>query len=102
MTGICFTMPTMTARTVEVQFPPAIAWDRLKTAAMSLGKIEEAQENSHFLILKARYGLNPVRLRVSVLSGPSAATSRLEIQGRGQDIWGVASRKVIDKLCAAL
>jgi len=69
---------------------------------MSLGKIEEAQENSRFLVLKARYGLNPVRLRVSVLSGPSADTSRLDIHGRGQDIWGIASRKVIDRLCAAL
>jgi hypothetical protein len=95
-------MPTMTARTVELQLPTATAWDRLKTAATSLGKIEEAQENSRFLMLKARYGLNPVRLRVSVLSGPSAGTSRLDIQGRGQDVWGVASRKVIDRLCAAL
>lgn len=98
----CHTMPTMTARTVELQLPTAIAWDRLKTAARSLGKIEEAQENSRFLILKARYGLNPVRLRVSVLSGPSAETSQLDIQGRGQDVWGVASRRVIDRLCAAL
>ena len=69
---VCNTMPTMTARTVELQLPTAIAWDRIKTAATSLGKIEEAQENSRFLILKARYRLNPVRLRVSVLSGPSA------------------------------
>jgi Mg-chelatase subunit ChlI len=92
----------MTARTVELQLPAATAWDRLKTAAASMGKIEEAQENSRSLILKARYGLNPVRLRVSVLSGPSAETSRIDIQGRGQDVLGVASRKVIDKLCAGL
>jgi hypothetical protein len=92
----------MTARNVELDLPPAKAWEQLKTAATSLGKIEEAQENSRFLILKARYGLNPVRLRVSVLSCPSPNVSRIEIQGRGQDVWGVASRKVIDRLCAAL
>ena len=82
--------------------PTAAAWDRLQAAAASLGTIEEAQENSRFLVVKTRYGLNPVRLRVSVLSGPTAETSRLDIQARGQDIWGVASRKVIDRLCAAL
>jgi hypothetical protein len=92
----------MTARTVELQLPTAQAWDRLKTAAASLGKVEEAHDTSRYLVLKARYGLNPVRLRVSVHTGPLAGTSRLDIQGRGQDVWGVASRKVIDRLCAAL
>jgi len=86
---------------VELQVPARQAWDQLKSTAAGLGKIEEANEASRFLVFKARYGLNPVRLRVSVLSGPSEDTSRLDIQGRGQDIWGVASRKVIDGLCAA-
>ena len=81
---------------------PAAAWDKLKSAAASLGKIQEAHETSRYLVLKARYGLNPVRLRVSVVSGTSAGTARLDIQGRGQDVWGVASRKTIDRLCAAL
>lgn len=92
----------MTNMTVELQLPPEQAWDRVKAAADELGKVEEAHENSHYLLLKARYGLNPVRLRVAVLSGPTAQTSRLEIHGRGQDVWGVASRKVIDRLCAAI
>ncbi|WP_406816172.1 hypothetical protein [Mycobacterium sp. M23085] len=71
----------MKKTTVELQLPPEMAWDRLKTAAEELGKVEEAHENSHYLLLKARYGLNPVRLRISVLSGPTAETSRLEIHG---------------------
>jgi hypothetical protein len=91
----------MSNRTVELQLSPDVAWSQLKTAAATLGKVQEAHETARFLILRARYGLNPVRLRVSVLSGPSGDTSQLEIQGRGQDIWGVASRKVIDRLCAA-
>ena len=73
----------------------------LKAVAADLGNVEESHETSRFLIFKARYGLNPVRLRVSVQSGASDATSRLEIQARGQDIWGVASRKTMDRLCAA-
>src|SRR5437879_5371978 len=91
----------MSERTVELQIPPEAAWEQLKSTAATLGKVEEAHDTSRFLVLKARYGLNPVRLRVNVLTGPSRGTSRLEIQGRGQDVWGVASRKVIDRLCAA-
>jgi hypothetical protein len=85
---------------VELQLSPSDAWTQLKGAAAELGKVEEAHEAARYLILKARYGLNSVRLRVAVQSGPSES-SRLDIQGRGQDIWGVASRKVIDHLCAA-
>jgi hypothetical protein len=92
----------MTTRSVELPIPPADAWNRLKAAADSVGRIEEAQEGSRFLMVKARYGLNPVRLRVSVLTGPTDSTSILDIQGRGQDVWGVASRRVIDPLCAAV
>lgn len=91
----------MSSRTVELQLSPDVAWDGLKTAANTLGKIEETSDTARFLIFKARYGFNPVRMRVSVMSGPTGDTSRLEIQARGQDIWGVASRKVIDRLCAA-
>ncbi|MDO8389767.1 MAG: hypothetical protein Q7V57_04695 [Actinomycetota bacterium] len=92
----------MTMRRIELECPRVEAWSRLLAAADKVGKVEEAHEASYFLIVKGRYGLNPVRLRVSVLSGPTAATAVLEIQGRGQDVWGVASRKVIDRLSAAL
>lgn len=67
-----------------------------------MGKIEEQSDATRFLVMKARYGLNPVRLRVTVLSGPLPSSSILEITGRGQDVMGVASRKVIDKLILAL
>lgn len=91
----------MAARTIELQMSAAAAWDRLKVVAASMGKIEEVGEAARFISFKTRYGLNPVRLRVSVLSGPSDGTAVLDIQGRGQDVWGVASRKVIDRLCAS-
>jgi len=91
----------MSTRTVELQMTPAAAWNALKAAASSLGKVEETSENTRFLTVKARYGLNPVRLRVSVLSGASPETAILDVQGRGQDVWGVASRKVIDRLIAS-
>lgn len=94
-------MTGVSSRTVELQMTSAEAWSTLKSAAAALGKIEEASENARTLTVKARYGLNPVRLRVSVLSGPSPETAILDVAGRGQDVLGVASRKVIDRLIAA-
>ena len=91
----------MSAKTVELQMTTEEAWAKLRSVASTIGKVEEASDAARYLIFKTRYGLNPVRLRVSVLSGPTDSTARLDIQGRGQDVWGVASRKVIDKLCAA-
>lgn len=81
---------------------PARAWSRLLEAESSIGKVETASEGSRFLVMRARYGLNPVRLRITVLTSHAPETSLLEIQARGQDVWGVASRRISDRLCAAL
>jgi len=79
---------------------PDVAWQRLQAAFTQIGKIEEANSASRSLVGKARYGANPVRLRVSILTGNAATSAVLDIQGRGQDVWGVASRKVTDRLIA--
>lgn len=92
----------MANRRVEVQMAPDVAWKSLTAAAADVGKIEESSDATRFLVMKARYGLNPVRLRISVLSADQPDAAVLEIQGRGQDVAGVASRKVIDKLVLAL
>jgi hypothetical protein len=90
----------MSARRVELQLQPTAAWARLQQICSSLGKIEEANEMSRSLVSKTRYGLNPVRLRIAVVSGPTPDSSVLEIQARGQDVWGVASRKAMDRVVA--
>ena len=92
----------MTSRRAELALPPDEAWQRLKSAFAKIGKVEDASESTKYLVGKARYGLNPVRLRISVLSGAAPDTSVLDIQGRGQDIFGGASRKVIDRLLEAM
>ena len=92
----------VTARTIELQMPTAEAWTRLRSAASTVGKIQEEHESSRYLVMKARYGLNAVHLRVSVISGATEGVALLEIDGRGHDVWGVASRKVIDRVCAEL
>ena len=90
----------MSARQIELSMTPEIAWQRLQAAFDQIGKIEEANDASRTLIGKARYGTNPVRLRVSILTGNTPPSAVLDIQGRGQDVWGVASRKVMDRLIA--
>jgi hypothetical protein len=90
----------MAARRVELQIEPAAAWARLEQICASLGKVEEANQTSRSLVSRTRYGLNPVRLRIAVLSGATPQSSVLEIQARGQDVWGVASRKAMDRLVA--
>ena len=76
-----------------MQLPPDEAWEKLQVAAVSVGRIEESQDLVRFLIMKGQYELNPVRLRISVLTGPNEKSSVLDVQGRGQDVWGVASRR---------
>lgn len=92
----------MTQRRIELQAAPDVAFEWLQTAWTSIGKIEEASASTRTLTGKARYGLNPVRLRISVLTGAAPDSAVLDIQGRGQDVWGVASRRVIDRLVAAI
>ena len=90
----------MSAVQVELSMNPDVAWQRLQDAFNAIGKIEEANGAARYLVGKARYGTNPVRLRVSILTGNTTGSAVLDIQGRGQDVWGVASRKVTDRLIA--
>lgn len=90
----------MTQRRIEIEAPPDVAFERLESAWASIGKIEDSNKSVRTLTGKARYGLNPVRVRISVIS--NGDSSVLDIQGRGQDVWGAASRKVIDRLIDAL
>lgn len=100
--GWIFYGARMTSRRVEISRSPDDAWVSLLTAAADVGKVKEQQEATRSLTMKARYGLNFVSLRCSVLSGAAAGTAVIEFEARGQDIRGVASRLVIDRVIARL
>lgn len=89
-------------RTIELAAAPAEAFEKMKGAVASVGKVEDANATTRTLVAKVRYGLNPVRLRISVLSGPLADTAIIEIGAKGQDVWGAAARKATDKVVAAI
>ena len=92
----------MTNFKVEVRQSVDEAYASLVGAAESIGKIQSRSDSARYLVLKARYGLNPVTMRCAVLTNTSGAGAVIEFSGRGQDVWGVASRKIIDRLIEAL
>jgi hypothetical protein len=92
----------VTPRRAELSLPPDKPWNWLYVAFALIGKIEDASDAAKFLVGKARYGRNLVRHRISILSDAGPASSVLDKKGQGQDVMGVASRKVINRLLVAL
>jgi hypothetical protein len=92
----------MTNFNVELNQSVDEAYVSLVSAAEGIGKIQSRSDTARYLVLKARYGLNPVTMRCAVLSNPSGKGAVIEFSGRGQDVLGVASRKIIDRLIEAL
>lgn len=89
-------------RRVELGSSPDRTFETVVQAMSLVGKVEDANAATRTVVGKARYGLNPVRLRIAVLTAPGGAGSVVEIGGKGQDVWGAASRKVTDRLIEAL
>ena len=90
------------SRRIELAVPPETAFQTVATALAKIGNVEQANPTTRSLVGKAYYGTNPVRLRITILSGVQAGTAIVEIGAKGQDIWGAAARKIIDKLLAAI
>lgn len=92
----------MTTRNAEVALPPADAYARVCAALDEVGRVKTTNPTTRTVSGSSRIGLEPVSLRVSVLSGAAPDTAVLEIEARGQNVWGLGSRKVIDRLLAAI
>jgi hypothetical protein len=90
----------MAKRSFETDLDLNDAFTTLKRVCADIGKVKEVMADTRSLKMKARYGLNPVTLRASVLSSNQGG-SVIELEARGQDVWGVASRTVMDRLAAA-
>lgn len=89
-------------RQVEVRRGRDETWQALRAALADIGTLEDEQPSIGALTGKIRYGANPVRVRASVMSAPAEGSSVVTFDARGQDIFGVASRKVVDRLLARL
>lgn len=87
----------------SVQYPrPALeALADLERAFSSIGKVVEISKLTMSLTGRTRYGLQSVKLQVSVLD-QGTNQSLIQIQSFGDDIWGGGARKGTDKLLRAL
>jgi hypothetical protein len=74
----------------------------LQQAFAKVGSMVELNESTSTVVGRTRYGLQSVKLRVSVMDGPAEGTSVVTINGFGDDIWGGGARKGADKLVRAL
>ncbi len=89
------------SRSIHYQRPADVAFEDVKRAFSSIGSVLEASPLTRTVMGRTRYGLQAVRLRVSV-HAVDDGTSRIDIQGFGDDIWGGGARKGADKLIRAL
>ncbi len=76
------------------------AYAAVVAAGSAIGRVLEAQASTGTVTVRTRYGLQFVKLRVSVL--PDGDGSRIVISGASDDVWGGGARKGADKLVAAL
>jgi RNA polymerase subunit RPABC4/transcription elongation factor Spt4 len=89
-------------RSVELAVPADVAFEKLREAMQRKGELKSANSVTRTLIGKMRYGASSVRLRVTVESGDAANTSKVAVAAEGQDVFGVAARKVSERLLDAI
>ena len=85
-------------KSVRVSRPPDEVFDQMRQALDRIGRIKEERE-PEFLRGSTRYGLQRVSLKVTIV--PRADGSSIEVESFGDDVWGRAARKGIEKLLKA-
>lgn len=88
------------SRDVHLALDRMTAFNAVANAADAIGKILEENEVMGTLTVRTRYGLQAVKLRISVI--PDAHGTLVSIGAFGDDIWGGGARKGTDKLLRAL
>lgn len=79
---------------------PTEAFQIVQIAGGKIGKVLETNPTTNTLVIRTRYGLNHVKLRVSLIPQDEGTLTR--IQGAAGDIWGGGARKGADKLVKAI
>ena len=88
------------SREVFLSMPVEKAFTLAVRAAERCGKVLDQQPATSSLTLRTRYGLQSVKLRISLL--PKEGGTALQIAGAGDDVWGGGARKGSDKFVQAL
>lgn len=88
------------AREVHVDADRDAAYAAVAAAAETIGKVIDASPDLGALVVRTRFGLQRVKLRVAVI--PADPGSRITISAFADDIWGGGARRGSDKLLRAL
>ena len=89
------------SRSVQYQKPAEQAYTDVKCAFEQIGRIESASEITLSVSGKTTYGLQSIKLRVSVI-GKDETNSLLQIQAAGDDVWAGGARGGTDRLIQTL
>jgi len=87
-------------REIHIARDRAAAYAAVIAAAAAVGKVREASEELGTVTLRTRYGLQSVRLRISVI--PDEHGCRVAIGSFADDVWGGGARRGTDKFVRAL
>jgi hypothetical protein len=76
---------------------PRDVFAALASALETIGKVKETDESEGFIRGRTRYGLQVVRLKIHVTTGPDSG-SHVSVEALADDVWGAGARKGIAKL----
>ena len=85
----------------EVNLSANAAFQRIQEIGNEIGSVIDVNPSDGTLMINSRYGLNPVKVSVSIKAKNSTA-STIKLFGHGQDIWGSAAKRVIDRIVEEL
>jgi hypothetical protein len=85
---------------VEVPGSTTDAYEWARACLVKVGTLKEEDPAERFLRGSARYGLEKVRLKLTVEEG--AAGSSVLIRAQGNDVWGYGARRVIERIEGSL
>jgi hypothetical protein len=85
----------------EVDYSATDLFRRIQEIGKDIGSVKDVNPSEGTLVINSRYGLNPVRVSV-VIKAKSSTISTVKLAGQGQDIWGGAAKRVIDRIVAEL
>jgi hypothetical protein len=88
----------MTTRRVQLPYGVDDAWRRLHDAFGRLGAVEEASVDARRLVGTAASAAGAIRFVIAVRPGATASSAVLEVEADRADVWGDASREIVDRL----
>jgi hypothetical protein len=88
------------ANTITLATDQTSALRIVRAAAVEVGKITEDRPAVGRIVVKARFGLQAVKVRIQITS--QEGVSLVTLSGFSDDVWGGGARKVMDRLVTAI